>query len=124
MDYPKLISEKWNLTAKFNCLDGHYLMCHLHYVSRMCDEDLPRYPVESFLIKQDALRSYQPLQVVSSYDEQKKELQYISLRSAVVLTGRINNNMILSIISFHRAKCSGVFFGGGNGNLLGNYILV
>ena len=33
MDYPKLISEKWNLTAKFNCLDGHYLMCHLHYVS-------------------------------------------------------------------------------------------
>ena len=20
MDYPKLISEKWNLTAKFNCL--------------------------------------------------------------------------------------------------------
>ena len=33
MDYPKLISEKWNLTAKFNCLDSHYLMCHLHYVS-------------------------------------------------------------------------------------------
>ena len=26
MDYPKLISEKWNLTAKFNCLDGHALL--------------------------------------------------------------------------------------------------
>ena len=37
MDYPKLISEKWNLTAKFNCLDGHYLMCHLHYVSLCVD---------------------------------------------------------------------------------------
>ena len=25
MDYPKLISEKWNLTAKFNCLQAIYL---------------------------------------------------------------------------------------------------
>ena len=24
MDYPKLISEKWNLTAKFNCLQAIY----------------------------------------------------------------------------------------------------
>ena len=24
MDYPKLISEKWNLTVKFNCLQAIY----------------------------------------------------------------------------------------------------
>ena len=27
MDYPKLISEKWNLTAKFNCLQAIYFLC-------------------------------------------------------------------------------------------------
>ena len=45
MDYPKLISEKWNLTAKFNCLDGHYLMCHLHYVSLCVTQCSCRKPV-------------------------------------------------------------------------------
>ena len=45
MDYPKLISEKWNLTAKFNCLDGHYLMCHLHYVSLVIVPYLHRCPL-------------------------------------------------------------------------------
>ena len=45
MDYPKLISEKWNLTAKFNCLQAIYFdapsalavpMCGLdrHYLHR------------------------------------------------------------------------------------------
>ena len=43
MDYPKLISEKWNLTAKFNCLQAIYFdapsalavpMCELHMHTR------------------------------------------------------------------------------------------
>ena len=43
MDYPKLISEKWNLTAKFNCLDMPLLSVPFALRVPMCahDEGVP-----------------------------------------------------------------------------------
>ena len=37
MDYPKLISEKWNLTAKFNCLQAIYFYAPSALAVPMCD---------------------------------------------------------------------------------------
>ena len=37
MDYPKLISEKWNLTAKFNCLQAIYFDAPIALAVPMCD---------------------------------------------------------------------------------------
>ena len=37
MDYPKLISEKWNLTAKFNCLQAIYFDAPSALAVPMCD---------------------------------------------------------------------------------------
>ena len=37
MDYPKLISEKWNLTAKFNCLEAIYIYAPSALAVPMCD---------------------------------------------------------------------------------------
>ena len=37
MDYPKLISEKWNLTAKFNCLEAIYFYAPSALAVPMCD---------------------------------------------------------------------------------------
>ena len=39
MDYPKLISEKWNLTAKFNCLQAIYFDAPSALAVPMCGED-------------------------------------------------------------------------------------
>ena len=36
MDYPKLISEKWNLTAKFNCLQAIYFDAPIALAVPMC----------------------------------------------------------------------------------------
>ena len=36
MDYPKLISEKWNLTAKFNCLQAIYFYAPSALAVPMC----------------------------------------------------------------------------------------
>ena len=36
MDYPKLISEKWNLTAKFNYLQAIYLYAPSALAVPMC----------------------------------------------------------------------------------------
>ena len=36
MDYPKLISEKWNLTAKFNCLEAIYIYAPSALAVPMC----------------------------------------------------------------------------------------
>ena len=36
MDYPKLISENWNLTAKFNCLEAIYFYAPSALAVRMC----------------------------------------------------------------------------------------
>ena len=37
--YPKLISEKWNLTAKSNCLTGHYFATQRYRGVPMCARD-------------------------------------------------------------------------------------
>ena len=34
--YPKLISEKWNLAAKFHCLDAHYFATQKYRSVPMC----------------------------------------------------------------------------------------
>ena len=39
MDYPKLISEKWNLTAKFNCLQATYFYAPSALAVPMCEMD-------------------------------------------------------------------------------------
>ena len=39
MDYPKLISEKWNLTAKFNCIQAIYFFAPSALAVPMCDVD-------------------------------------------------------------------------------------
>ena len=36
MDYPKLILEKWNLTAKFNCLQAIYFYAPSALAVPMC----------------------------------------------------------------------------------------
>ena len=36
MDYQKLISEKWNLTAKFNCLEAIYFYAPSALAVSMC----------------------------------------------------------------------------------------
>ena len=36
MDYPKLISEKWNLTAKFNCPQAIYFYAPSALAVPMC----------------------------------------------------------------------------------------
>ena len=36
MDYLKLISEKWNLTAKFNCLQAIYVDAPIALAVPMC----------------------------------------------------------------------------------------
>ena len=40
MDYPKLISEKWNLTAKFNCLQAIYFDAPSALAVPMCDKSV------------------------------------------------------------------------------------
>ena len=37
MDYPELISEKWNLTAMFNCLQAIYLYAPSALAVPMCE---------------------------------------------------------------------------------------
>ena len=41
MDYPKLISEKWNLTAKFNCLQAIYFDAPSALAVPMCAPKRP-----------------------------------------------------------------------------------
>ena len=41
MDYPKLISEKWNLTAKFNCLQAIYFYAPSALAVPMCASTQP-----------------------------------------------------------------------------------
>lgn len=52
-------------------------------------EVLPKFPHEYFLLQQNELRSYLPLQAYNLYDERQDmdDLMYISLRSTIILTG-------------------------------------
>ena len=64
MDYPKLISEKWNLTAKFNCLQAIYFYAPSALAVPMCDKNEEKIDNDHILRNYYRIKTTQPISII------------------------------------------------------------